>query len=105
MKFKFKNHLITSAFISGLLLAPEMQASIYTATKLGYVGGTGSSAADISASGQVVGVAYKIGSPFQAVLWQAGSTTATDLGIDSQANGINASGQVVGYAYAQWQRR
>jgi probable HAF family extracellular repeat protein len=105
MKFKFKNHLIASALMGGLLLAPEMQASTYNVTKLGtLVGFTNSYASGINASGQVVGYASTSGNPAsQAALWQAGSTAAIDLntlmasssGFLTEAMGINDKGQII----------
>ena len=86
MAFKFNNLLIASALMGGLLLAPQIRASTYTATRLGSLTDANSSAAGINASGQVVGSTYtSSGIPFSpftghAALWQSGSTKAIDLG-------------------------
>lgn len=51
MTFKFKNHLIASALMGGLLLVPEICASTYTVTRLlGTPGSISSNSVDINAS-------------------------------------------------------
>lgn len=84
---------------SNLIQATVWQAGASTVSYLGaqasYTYGTG-----INTHGQVVGYA-STGGILHAVLWQSGSTIATELGVpgagDSSANSINDNGQVVGW--------
>ena len=79
--------------------------ALYTVTDLGTLGGSGSNAIGINASGQVVGQSWTSSSNEHAFLYSNGAMV--DLGIlfgpplTSQCRfGINASGQVVGYTNA-----
>jgi probable HAF family extracellular repeat protein len=73
--------------------------STYSIVDLGTLGGSGSLAYGINASGQVVGWSYTAGNAARHAFLYDG-TTMHDLGTlggsDSLAYGINASGQVVG---------
>ncbi|MDP3389082.1 MAG: hypothetical protein Q8Q40_13840 [Methylococcaceae bacterium] len=106
MDFRFKKHLITSALMGGMLLAPEMQAATYTVSQLlnSAGGSTFFNATAINASGQVVGFdGWGYGGITVADLWQPGSATPTVLGslwgTNDIATAINDGGQVVGYSY------
>lgn len=74
--------------------------SSYAVTGLGTLGGSVSSASDVSASGQVVGYSGTAAGTYHAFLWTGG--TMTDLGTlggaNSFASAINDRGQVVGSA-------
>jgi probable HAF family extracellular repeat protein len=101
-----KNHglaaLATLALFMPVIATPSTAASQYTITDLGPIFispyGHRIGAFGLNNLGQVVGGA-SVGGSSHAVLWQAGSTTPTDLGTlggDSYAQGINDAGQVVG---------
>jgi probable HAF family extracellular repeat protein len=92
-------YILLALNLSGFSLAAN--ATAYTFTDLGTLGGTNSTANAINASGQVVGYANTTGdTAYHATLWNG--TNATDLGTlggtGSSAIGINAAGQVVGTA-------
>ena len=99
-------HLLAATALCAFTLPPtsaHAAALSYTVTDLGTLGGFGSSAYGINASGQVSGVSDVTitGSIiYHAVRWTG--TTPTDLGslnggTNSQGNCINASGQIAGY--------
>lgn len=102
MKYSDKN-IMFSLLLGGLLLAPDMQAaSSYSVTPLNTLAGTNpfeTTVTSINANGQVVGFTNRpvagTGPFAHAVLWQTGSTTAIDLGLQAVYN-INAKGQMVG---------
>src|SRR5580704_4030450 len=92
-----------AAFLVAMLAATVARADSYTVTDLGTLGGAGSYAYGINASGQVVGYSHITGNSnafYQAFLFSGGamSDLGTFGGHDSYATGINATGQVVGYA-------
>jgi len=75
----------------------------YTVTVLGSLGGSsGSEAAAVNASGQVVGFSFTAGNAADdAVVWNGTTPTVLgSLGGNSGASAINSSGQVAGYSTA-----
>jgi len=84
-------------------VATPALAQTYTAIELGSLGGSGSEAFGINASGQVVGDAYTPrDAAFHAFVTGMNGVGMTDLGTlggsNSIAYAINAGGQVVGYS-------
>ena len=81
---------------------PRVQAQLYTVTELGTLGGTASSAAGISKTGNVVGSSTLVGDATSDAFVYANGTM-TDLGTlggsYGLADGANSSGVVVGYSY------
>ena len=97
---------IIAITLAGLLIGVgtgQANASGYTFTDLGALGGNYSEATGINNSGQVVGWSEMSTGYMHATIWNG--TTPTDLGAleggrHSRAMGINNSGQVVGWSYA-----
>ncbi len=101
MKLKSLSHRLIAASVL-LACASHANATTYTFTDLGTLGGTYSYAYAINNAGQVAGYSGTAGnSTTHATLWNG--TTATDLGTlggsQSYANAINNAGQVVGMSY------
>ena len=92
-----------SLLAAGVLLASAGQANAsgYTFTDLGTLGGKDSFAAGINNAGQVAGMSETVGGAHHATIWNG--NTPTDLGTllggtNSAALAINNAGQVVGWA-------
>ena len=102
MKVKAFNRIsfaVTVASCTLILPSPAFAAN-YVVTDLGTLGGDFSSASDLNAAAQVVGVASTTDGQEHAFLWDDG--VMTDLGTlggtNSHAGAINSSGTVVGWA-------
>ena len=94
--------LFAAALTCGMALSSASHAVSYSAVQLGTLGGTGTYAYGINASGQVAGWSWMAGNTAgHAFITGANGVGMTDLGTLgganwSQAYDINASGQVVG---------
>lgn len=97
------NTIVGTALV-GLVLAAPAFAQSYTAFDIGTLGGHGTYATAINATGQVTGNSYTSDfGPHHAFVTQANGRGMTDLGIlpggsTSLGFGINSSGQVTGEA-------
>jgi probable HAF family extracellular repeat protein len=100
---------VVTALIAAVAAFPLDAAPLYTATRLGTLGGNGSSANGINAAGQVTGFSYVTKwtppNPDPHTQWHAFAYSGGvmhDLGTFggsfSSGNAINASGQVAGFA-------
>src|SRR5262249_44741697 len=99
--YRGKTRKRTAARISLEFLEPRQLLSNYTIEDLGTLGGNGSLANAINASGVVVGQAQLPDGTSHAVIWvpgQAGKDLGTLGGTTSSALGINILGDVVGFA-------
>ena len=101
--------MIVSGLVAAVAALPLAAAPTYTATRLGTLGGNGSGANAINASGEVTGFSYVTKwtppNPDPHTEWHAfvySGGVMRDLGTFggtlSSGNAINASGQVAGFA-------
>lgn len=94
--------------LGGLVLAAPAFAQSYTASDIGTLGGRGTYATAINATGQITGNSYTSDfGPHHAFVTEANGRGMTDLGTLPGGNtslgfGINASGQVTGEAEYQF---
>jgi len=90
------------AAVAFAFVPPQVQAQLYTVTELGTLGGTTSTAAGMSRTGNVVGTSTLVGDATSDSFIYANGTM-TDLGTlggsYGLADGANSSGAVVGYSY------
>jgi probable HAF family extracellular repeat protein len=90
------------AAVAFVFAPPQVQAQLYTVTELGTLGGTASTAAGMSKTGNVVGSSTLVGDATSDAFIYANGTM-TDLGTlggtYALADGANSSGAVVGYSY------
>ena len=89
------------ALILGLAaMSPSAQATSYTLTDLGDLGGSSTYASGLNDSGEVVGYGALAGNTvFHAFKYEAGTITdISSLGASSFASAVNNSGLIVGYS-------
>ena len=100
----FVQKVLLSAIAVGIAINSPAQTVTYTITDLGTLGGTYSTAHDINAAGQVVGVADNSAGVDRAFLYSNGAmqdlNTLLPAGsgwILREASAINNAGEIVGF--------
>jgi probable HAF family extracellular repeat protein len=92
--------ILAMVLSTDIFLATPASAADYTAQDLGSLGGIGTRALAVNATGRVVGYSFTADGFYHAFMTGPNGVRMNDLGtfggITSFASGINASGQVVG---------